>query len=284
MKFNLLKYELTFPKLGLSFSLSKTAFSIFGLEIKWYGIIVGLAILVAVLYICSRSKEFGIEDPTDYIIWAILGGIIGLRLYDVLFNYKNIHSFLDVINIRNGGLAIYGGLISGSISLIIAAKIKKENLLPFMDLAAGGIILGQTIGRWGNFVNMECFGYNTNLPWGMTSASIKRELYIMQKTMGENVDPNLPVHPCFLYESVWCFIGFIVIVVLTKRRKFDGQLFLTYILWYSFGRFFIEGLRTDSLMLGTIRVSQMLSFILFVSATVTLVIHSKRKKLKKMNP
>ncbi|MBQ3067617.1 MAG: prolipoprotein diacylglyceryl transferase [Oscillospiraceae bacterium] len=275
----MLKHELLFPKLGLSFNFSSVAFSIFGLDIYWYGIIVMCAMLVAICYIFLRAKRFNINADalTSIITWVIVGGVIGARLYYIIFNHKNIHTFFEAINIRNGGIAIYGGLIGGGLAMVATAKVKKVKLLPLLDLMAGGVIIAQAIGRWGNFFNMEAFGCNTDLPWGMTSLPIKRMLGALQAA-GVDVNPDLPVHPCFLYESVWCLLGFVFIAAYSKRKKFDGELFAIYILWYSFGRFFIEGLRTDSLMLGNVRISQAVSLLLFVFAGVTL--WYKNKKLK----
>lgn len=275
----MLKHELLFPKLGISFEFSNVAFSIFGLDIYWYGIIVMCAMIVALCYVFLRAKRFNINADalTSIITWAIVGGVIGARLYYIIFNHKNIHTFFEAINIRNGGIAIYGGLIGGSLALAVAARAKNVKLLPLLDLMAGGVMIAQAIGRWGNFFNMEAFGYNTNLPWGMTSLPIKRMLGALQAT-GIGVNPDLPVHPCFLYESVWCLLGFIFITTCSERKKFDGELFAIYVLWYSFGRFFIEGFRTDSLMLGSFRISQVVSLLLFMCAGVMLWYKNRKAK------
>ncbi|MGN1034575.1 MAG: prolipoprotein diacylglyceryl transferase [Oscillospiraceae bacterium] len=275
----MLKHELLFPKFRLSFNFSSVAFSIFGLDVYWYGIIVMCAMIVAICYIFLRAKRFNINEDalTSIITWAIVGGVIGARLYYITFNHKNIHTFFEAINIRNGGIAIYGGLIGGGLAMVATAKTKKVKLLPLLDLMAGGVIIAQAIGRWGNFFNMEAFGYNTDLPWGMTSLPIKRMLEALQASKMA-VNPDLPVHPCFLYESVWCLLGFVFIAAYSKRKKFDGELFAIYILWYSFGRFFIEGLRIDSLMLGKVRISQAVSLLLFVCTGVTLWYKNKKAK------
>lgn len=275
----MLKHELLFPRLGISFEFSNVAFSIFGLDIYWYGIIVMCAMIVALCYVFLRAKHFNINADalTSIITWAIVGGVVGARLYYIIFNHKNIHTFFEAINIRNGGIAIYGGLIGGSLALTVAARAKNVKLLLLLDLMAGGVMIAQAIGRWGNFFNMEAFGYNTSLPWGMTSLPIKRMLGALQAT-GVRVNPDLPVHPCFLYESVWCLLGFIFITTYSKRKKFDGELFAIYVLWYSFGRFFIEGLRTDSLMLGSFRISQVISLLLFMCAGVMLWYKSRKAK------
>lgn len=261
---------LKFPGLGWEITLNPVAFTIGPLTINWYGIIIGLGFLLGIAYVMYRSKTFGIHpDKTiDIVIAAVFGAIIGARLYYVVFSwdyYKN--NLLDVFKIWEGGLAIYGGIIGGAIAVWIICRHHKVKLTAMFDLAAGGLILGQAIGRWGNFVNIEAYGANTTLPWGMTSDSIVRYLSGMQKPLadiGVAVDPAIPVHPTFFYESIWCFIGFALLVLWTKRRRYDGQLTLFYFGWYSAGRMVIEGMRTDSLMWGTVRVSQLLAVILVI--------------------
>ena len=183
--------------------------------------------------------------------------VIGARIYYVLF-YGNYKTFYDVIAIWNGGLAIYGAVIAGAITLCVMAKIKKKSPLVLLDIGAASIPLGQAIGRWGNFMNAEAYGYETTLPWRMGIAEAGGTIY---------------VHPTFFYESLWNFIGFFLIWYLYKKKKFNGQIFLTYIAWYGFGRMFIEGLRTDSLWLipGVIRVSQLLGAVSFAIAAAPLI-------------
>ena len=187
-----------------------------------------------------------------------------------------------IFSIQNGGLAIYGGFIGAVLVGGIVAKIRKLRLLPLLDLTGLGFLIGQAIGRWGNFFNHECFGSNTELPWGMTSPRIQAELKanasdILSLT-GVAVDPSLPVHPCFLYESLWCILGFVLIHLYSKRRKFDGELFFMYIGWYGLGRMFIEGLRTDSLMVGHLRISQLVAGICFIGAIAAILF--MRHKIK----
>lgn len=183
-------------------------------------------------------------------------------------NYKD--NLKEIFNLRGGGLAIYGGIIGALIVAFIVCRIKKLPMLPVADAAFPGVMLGQAIGRWGNFFNMEAFGTNTTLPWGMTSDTISAYLSRHQAALaaqGIMVDPTLPVHPTFLYESLWNLIGVAILLLwLFPRRSYDGQITLGYTAWYGLGRFFVEGLRTDSLMWGSVRVSQALGGVLFIVA------------------
>lgn len=260
---------ISFPGLGIEgIALNRVAFTLFGHPIYWYGIIIALAFIAAIGYVLHSSKRFGIDADKviDVLIAAVIGGIIGARIYYVAFawdDYKN--DLMSVFKIWEGGIAIYGGLIAGVIVAWFASRWRKVRFLPMADAAAGGIILGQAIGRWGNFVNVEAFGGNTTLPWGMAGESIKNYLLFHQQTLeqqGMSIDPMAPVHPTFFYESVWCLLGFLFIVWFSRRRRFDGEVALVYLAWYGFGRMIIEGLRTDSLMWGTVRVSQWLALIL----------------------
>ncbi|MDR1354382.1 MAG: prolipoprotein diacylglyceryl transferase [Oscillospiraceae bacterium] len=262
----MLEHALIFPKLGLAFNINRIAFSVCGLDIYWYGVLMSVSFIFCTLIILLRAKTFGIDDDfaVSSIIFAILVGIVGARLYYVVFNIKEINKFWHVFDLRRGGMAIYGGLIFGSVVLWAFAKAKKRPILPVFDLFASAVPLGQAIGRWGNFLNMEAFGTNTHLPWGMTSAQIKSALEEM-KADGMAVDPSIPVHPCFLYESIWCLLGLILITVFIKHRRFNGEILSIYVMWYSFGRFFIEALRTDSVTFAGVRASQVLSGLLFFS-------------------
>jgi phosphatidylglycerol:prolipoprotein diacylglycerol transferase len=263
------KHILEFPGLGLAFELRRVAFSVFGMHIYWYGLILFFAVTMAGIYAWVRAKGFGQSEDSFlfFITFAFVGGVIGARAYYVAFEYKAFQSFSDVLNFRAGGIAIYGALIGGVIAMFITSRCIKEPLLPALDLFANAALLGQAIGRWGNFVNMDTVGKNTNLPWRMTSLPIQRDLFTA-RAHGLNVSPELPVHPCFLYESIWCLIGFLVVAFYAKRRKFDGELLLIYMMWYGFGRGLIESLRIDSLMFMGFRVSQVLSILLFVTAWI----------------
>lgn len=276
---------ISFPKWGLEFPVYSEAFKIFGFSIKWYGILIMVGLLLAVIYCFRRMKSFGIDDDraNDAVFAGFIGAVIGARLYYVIMSWDQYKDDLSAIfSIQNGGLAIYGGFIGAVLVGGIVAKIRKLRLLPLLDLTGLGFLIGQAIGRWGNFFNHECFGSNTELPWGMTSPRIQAELKanasdILSLT-GVTVDPSLPVHPCFLYESLWCILGFVLLHLYSKRRKFDGELFFMYIGWYGLGRMFIEGLRTDSLMVGHLRISQLVAGICFVGAIAAIIF--MRHKIK----
>lgn len=258
---------LSFPGLGLEFAINRVAFSIGNMPIYWYGIIIAAAFLAAAAYALSRSRAFGLDSDRviDVILCGVLFGIVGARLYYVAFQWDTYaDNLMSVFDIRSGGIAVYGGIIGGVIAGMLACKWRKVKMMPMLDLAAGSLFLGQAIGRWGNFVNIEAFGSNTDVPWGMASPSIS--WYLQQNSadlakLGVTVDPNMPVHPTFFYESMWCLLGFLFIAWFTSRRRFDGQIWLIYLGWYGLGRFFIEGLRTDSLMLGSMRVSQIVALL-----------------------
>lgn len=262
-----------FPNLGLEFNVSPTAFTVFGMEIKWYGIIIAFGLLLAILYCFSRMKEFGLDEDRaiDVVLVGLVAAIVGARAYYIAFDPEK--TFKDFFSIRDGGLAIYGGIIAALLVGAIIAKLRKVKLAPFFDIASLGFLIGQGIGRWGNFVNKEAFGSATTLPWGMASGSIEQNL-------GGFGSELVLAHPCFLYESLWCIVGFVLLHLYSKHRKFDGELFLMYAAWYGLGRAFIEGLRTDSLMLGTLRVSQIFAIACVVGATVAIIyIRSRTKRM-----
>lgn len=276
---------ISFPHLNLQFSVNPVAFTLFGFSVRWYGILIALAFLLAFCYFISRSKQFGIDPDkfSDIVIFALLGGVIGARAYYVIFSGDGIGSFFKFAEGEGlRGLAIYGGLIGGVLIGAIACKIRHVRVLPALDLASIGFLIGQAIGRWGNFFNMEAFGSNTDLPWGMTSSTISSYLSLHREELNElgvAVTPSAPVHPTFLYESLWCLLGFILLHFLSKKRRYDGEVFLWYSAWYGLGRTLIEGLRTDSLMLGRIRVSQLLAALLTLAAlTILLVIRFRIRK------
>ena len=229
-----------------------------------------------------NAKRHGLkeDDVINILLIAVPVAIICARLFYVAFYAKN-WSFAEIINIRDGGLAIYGAIIGGLGAAAVYAKIKKISFLALGDLAGPYFALAQAIGRWGNFVNQEAFGYNTNLPWGMTSTPIANELNIMA-SKGIDVSPYIPVHPTFLYESIWNFLVFGLLVIFSRKKKFNGQIFCLYMALYGLGRMFIEGLRTDSLMLGNIRVSQLIGLLFFLTfGIVLLLIYIKNRKDKK---
>lgn len=275
----------SFPNLfgGFEINVSRVAFSLFGIDIYWYGLIIGVGFAISVYLALRNSKHHGLkeDDVINILLIAVPVAIICARLFYVAF-YSKDWTFSEIINIRDGGLAIYGGIIGGLGTAAIYAKVKKLSFLALGDLAGPYFALAQAIGRWGNFVNQEAFGYNTTLPWGMTSTPIVNELTIMA-AKGVEVNPYLPVHPTFLYESIWNLLTFALLAYLAKRKKFTGQIFCMYMAMYGFGRMFIEGLRTDSLMLGGIRVSQLLGLIFFiVFGGLLLYIYLKERKEKKI--
>ena len=281
--------EIQFPKLGWTFHIDPTAFTIGSFNIQWYGIIIVLGLILALVYVLPRMKRFGLDADRaiDAIIGGVIGGIIGARAYYVLLRWDEYKGDIKAIfNTRNGGLAIYGGLIGAILVGLIICRIRKVKILPMLDAVSIGFLIGQGIGRWGNFVNQECFGSNTSSFLGITGGRIQQTIIDQTAIGGEmNINGNAAmvwdkaVHPCFLYESVWCLLGFLVLSTWSKRRKYDGQIFLMYLAWYGAGRFVIEGLRTDSLMAGSLKFSQMLSALLVVvSIILQLVLFFRRKR------
>ena len=270
---------ISFPGLGLSFEVSRVAFSIGSYNIYWYGITFALGFLVGMYYFHLRARSLGIHpyDGLDVLLWAVIGGVVGARAYFVIFQWEMYRdNLLKIFAFREGGLAIYGGVIGAVVVGWIACRVKKTPFLPVLDGGLTGLLLAQAVGRWGNFFNCEAFGSNTTLPWGMTSDTISRYLFNMADTLaaqGMLVDPTVPVHPTFFYEFVWNLLGFLLLAfVLTPRRRYDGQVSLGYMAWYGLGRFFIEGLRTDSLMLGSYRVSQLLALALCAGSVLLMAV------------
>ena len=277
----------SFPGLGLEFELNRVAFSIGGFNVYWYGLLIGIGFMLAGTYALLNARKVGVDSDRliDVVMVGLVCGVIGARLYYVIFDWETFQGDLSkIFDIRQGGLAIYGGILAGMAGGIIMAKIRKVRVRPAMDLAAAGFLIGQGIGRWGTFVNVEAFGSNTNSILGMTGPKVVGYLTQVKNSgaaWAQNIDPHMPVHPTFLYESVWCLTGFLIIALwLMRRRRYDGQVFLFYTAWYGLGRFFIEGLRTDSLMWGPVRVSQALALVAFVTATALLIwLGQKKKKL-----
>lgn len=271
-----------FEGLGIDFDLPSVAFTIFGYDVHWYGIIIAFGFILAVLYggRMAYKWKMSLDGMTDVLIWGTIFGIICARLYYVAFEWSYYKDHLaEIPQIWNGGIAIYGGIIGALIGAAIGCKTGKINFPNLLDLGALGLLIGQGIGRWGNFFNQEAFGTNTTTsPFRMWSVKIQETLEASADTLaakGMEVDPNLPVHPTFLYESVWCILGFFILnYIVRKHRKFKGEIFMFYGIWYGAERAVVEGLRTDSLYIGdtTLRVSQLLSMIIMVVFAIALVI------------
>lgn len=262
--------QISFPMLG-DWSIDPPySFNLFGLEIYFYGVIIALGFILAALYCAKRAKEFGLSSDELYelVIWLIPTCIIGARLYYVLFKLDYfIANPNKIFALRDGGLAIYGGIIAGIIVGIIWCRAKKIRVFAVADLTAFGLLIGQSVGRWGNFINREAFGAQTEIfcRMGLTVPGFE----------------TLYVHPTFLYESLWNILGLIVLHIWSKKgkRKYDGQVFWLYILWYGLGRAWIEGLRSDSLYIGStdIRVSQLLAIVSAVVSLVILIINARKQ-------
>lgn len=273
--------SVVFPKLGIDLTINSEAISIFGFSVKWYGVMIALGMLLAMMYCFRRTKEYGIDGDRliDAVIAGVIGAVVGARLYYVVLHSASYHSIKDILSIRDGGLAIYGGIIGGLLFGCIMAKIRKLKIMPTLDIVAMGLFIGQCLGRWGNFFNQEAFGTNTHTAlFRMWSPKIRDTLAAsadLLASKGVTVDPNAPVHPTFLYESVWCLLSFVILhLVVTKARKFKGEVFILYGILYGFERMIVEGLRTDSLYIGntSIRVSQLLSAVIVFVAIVAFAI------------
>lgn len=257
---------ISFPGLNLGPFSIKESIDVFGFSVHLYGIIIGIGIILAFAFAMKTCKEHNLsqDNITDILLYGLPSSIVCARLYYVIFKLDEFDSFLDVLNIRNGGLAIYGAVIGAVISTYIYCRVKKINLLNAFDIGAFGLLIGQICGRWGNFVNAEAFGAPTTLPWGMQI---------------ENISANFTFHPTFLYESLWNLGVFIILFLRRDKRSFDGEIFFSYITLYGLGRFWIEGLRMDSLYLGPIRISQLVALICAIAGITTIII--KRKRIKK---
>lgn len=256
--------------------INRAAFEVFGIAIYWYAIIIISGVVLA-MYLSSREAvRVGLkaDDVTDFMLGGLPIAFIGARLYYVIFNIQPyLADPIQVFNIRSGGLAIYGGLIAGLLWLLFFCE---RNFIPswlFLDIAAPSVLIAQSIGRWGNFVNQEAFG-------PITTENFLVNLHIPQFIIDNMFIEGAFRQPTFLYESLWSLLGFIIIVLLRNKKGFfrQGEVFLSYVIWYSLGRMFIEGLRTDSLYLfANIRVSQLLSFLLFVGSWILLIWRRKKQ-------
>ena len=277
--------EIWFPNLGIKIKeLNNVAFTVFGLYVYWYGVIIGLGIIISLALAVKEAKRTG-QNPDNYMDFtmiAIVICVICARLYYVIFSWDYYSQHLnEIFATRNGGLAIYGGIIGGIATAIVYTKVKKLNFWLFADTTAPSLLLGQIIGRWGNFFNREAFGGYTD---GLFAMRYMKEQvsHIPQSVLDNIINVNgvqyIQVQPTFLYESLWNLVVFAILMILKRRKKFDGEIFGLYLLGYGLGRVWIEGLRTDQLILGNtgIPVSQLLSAIIIIISIVILYIRYKK--------
>lgn len=244
--------------------MDRVAFTLFGIDIMWYGILLAIGMLSATFIALKESKRLNIkeDDILNLAMITIPCGIIGARAYYVIFNWSFYSQNLsEILNFRGGGLAIHGGLLAGILAGFIYTKVKKLNFFKVADCVVLGLPLAQAIGRWGNYLNKEAHGGPTDLPWGILIDGQK-------------------VHPTFLYESIWNVGVFIFLFLFRKKQKYEGQILINYVILYSIGRFFIEGLRTDSLMLGPLKMAQVISLVFIVVGIISNYVLSRKNKLK----
>ena len=246
----------SFPGLGIgAFTLDSEAFSIGSISVKWYAVCICLGLILAYIYCEKKAPYFGLDSNNflDLVLVGVPCGLVGARVGYILMDLNSFDSFGDMIAVWNGGLSIYGGVIGAFVSLAIACKVKKISLAPVFDVAAIGIMIGQILGRWGNFFNIEVYGVQTNLPWRMG--------------VGINAIREY-VHPLFLYESLWNLIGFVIILAFLDQRKFKGEVFLWYTCWYGLGRVWMEALRNSEfqLMFGSFKINQIIAVVAIVAS------------------
>lgn len=287
--------EVNFPALGWSFDVYENFLEIpFGgdtITIKFYGVIIAFGFILAALFGGRKAYvwKMSLDSMVDVLIYGIIGAVVGARLYYVIFQWDEYNdNLLSIFKIWEGGLAIYGGIIGGVITAYFVAKKTKLPFFKLLDLIGMALPIGQGIGRWGNYTNQEAFGINTTSLFGMTSDKIVDYINSHQQEFIQNgieMNPDLPVHPTFLYESVWCLLGFVILyIVCQKFHKFDGQLILGYGIIYGLERTVVEGLRIDSLYIGdtNLRVSQLVSLALVIVCTaITIYKFAKLNKEKK---
>lgn len=280
--------EVVFPHLGIDIHVNSTVFSIGGLDIQWYGLLITLGLLLAMIYAFTQVRKYGLNPDRflDAVIGGIIGGIVGARAYYVILEWDTYAGdWKSIFNLRQGGLAIYGGIIGALLVGCTVAKFRKVRILPLLDIVGIGFLLGQGIGRWGNFFNQEAFGRNTDSFLGMSGGQIQNWITnsypytSYYQNFGTAMDASQPVHPCFLYESIWCLLGFVLLALFAKKiRRYDGQIFLLYIGWYGLERAFVEGLRADSLVVGNVRISQMLAILCVVASVILQIVIGLRVK------
>ena len=247
--------------------MDRVAFTIFGIDVMWYGILMAIGMILGTLIALKEAKRVGIKEDNilDLAIIAIPVGLICARLYYVIFNWEYYASNpSQVFNFRGGGMAIHRALIGGVLAGYLFSRYKKINFFKLADTVIIGMPLAQAIGRWGNFINKEAHGGPTNLPWGIMVDGVK-------------------VHPTFLYESIWDFGIFVFLWMFRKKKSYEGQIIVLYAILYSLGRFFIEGLRTDSLMIGPLRMAQVISLVGVIGGLIAHIYLSKKSKINRQN-
>ncbi len=257
---------ISFPKLNITLRLDPVAFCIGSKPIYWYALIILAGFFLAFLFVYCGCEKRGLkrEQLWDIALYGLVFGIIGARLYYVLFALDEFSNIWDMFKIWNGGLAIYGGIIAGILTAAVYCRLHRISVLNTFDVCCGGLFIGQAIGRFGNFVNAEVYGKATSLPWGMS------------------IDGHTAVHPLFLYESLWNILGLILLVLFRNQKKVDGQVFAFYLFWYSFGRFFLEGMRDPEYILylvpGVIGISQAVALALMAAAIVIFITTGRKAK------
>lgn len=261
--------NISFPGLGLNFTINNVAFHLFGRSVYWYAIIILTGFILALGFVCITCKKRGIEADNiiDIGIYGLFFGIICARIYYVIFAWNEFSGDpLSAFRIWEGGLAIYGGIIGAIITAIIYCRVKKLDTLKVFDVCAPGLLIGQAIGRFGNFVNAEVYGRETSLPWGMS------------------INGEAAVHPLFIYESLWNVLGLILILLFRDKKKSDGQVFFFYIMWYSVGRFFLEGMRPPQYILymipNVLAASQVVAVLGAAAGIAGLIILSKKRQTR----
>lgn len=264
-------FHVRFPNLGWEFTINRVVMEIGAFKVYWYGLIIAAGLMLAILYAYKTAPRFQLDfnKLMNCVFVGLITGVIGARLYFCIFKWDYYFAHpIEFFYIHEGGLAIYGGIIGALAGGLAVAKIQKMRFMPILDIVMIGFLIGQGIGRWGNFFNQEAYGTMTDLPWAMMSEGTFHK----------------PVHPCFLYESLWCLLGALLLHLYSKyRQRYAGEIFFLYLVWYGFERMIVEGLRTDSLYLPfrifgmDIRVSQVLSLVIFVCGIVFLIINRHKE-------
>ena len=276
-------FHVTFPGIGLELDINRVAFTIGNMPIYWYGICIASGLLLALLFAFWKARDFGIDSDRmiDVVFLTTVIAVVCARAFYVAFAPFEYESLWDMINLRDGGIAIYGAVIGAFVSGWALCKWRKIPVLPMFDLAAMGFLIGQALGRWGNFFNKEAFGGFTDNLFAMRyqlsqvrASDVTPD--ILQNLVTVNGVDYIQVHPTFLYESMWSLCVFIILLILQRKKKFDGQVCATYFFGYALGRVWIEGLRTDQLCIGNVPVSQALSAVLII-ASVVLYVYCKKK-------